>query len=99
MGKIPGVDHLDAIRALETAGFRIVRQGKHTVMSNGGRILTVPRHNPVNAFTLGGIVRDAVSRRRSFAISSEPPANESVKLTRARSAPRGSLDCTCALAA
>jgi hypothetical protein len=25
-------------------------------MSDGARILTVPRHNPVNAFTLGGIV-------------------------------------------
>jgi len=37
----------------------IVRQGKHIVMSNGTRILTVPRHDPVNAFTLGGIVRDA----------------------------------------
>ena len=37
----------------------IARQGKHIVMSNGGRILTIPRHNPVNAFTLGGIVRDA----------------------------------------
>ena len=24
-----------------------------------GRILTIPRHNPVNAFTMGGIVRDA----------------------------------------
>jgi len=35
------------------------RQGKHIVMSNGTRILTIPRHNPVNAFTLGGIVRDA----------------------------------------
>jgi predicted RNA binding protein YcfA (HicA-like mRNA interferase family) len=57
--KIPGVNHLDAIRALEKAGFVIVRQGKHVVMSNGQRIITVPRHNPVNAFTLGGIVRDA----------------------------------------
>jgi hypothetical protein len=28
-------------------------------MSNGSRILTIPRHNPVNAFTFGGIVRDA----------------------------------------
>jgi hypothetical protein len=37
----------------------IVRQGKHVVMSNGQRIITVPRHNPVNAFTLGGTVRDA----------------------------------------
>jgi predicted RNA binding protein YcfA (HicA-like mRNA interferase family) len=57
--KIPGVNHLDAVRALEKAGFRVVRQGKHVVMSDGVRILTIPRHNPVNAFTMGGIVRDA----------------------------------------
>ena len=59
MPKIPGVNHLDAVKALEKAGFRIVRQGKHIVMSDGIRILTIPRHNPVNAFTMGGIVRDA----------------------------------------
>lgn len=47
------------MRALEKAGFAIVRQGKHIVMSDGTRILTIPRRNPVNAFTLGGIVRDA----------------------------------------
>jgi predicted RNA binding protein YcfA (HicA-like mRNA interferase family) len=57
--KIPGVNHLDAVRALEKRGFTIVRQGKHIVMSDGTRIITIPRHNPVNAFTLGGIVRDA----------------------------------------
>ncbi len=28
-------------------------------MSDGVRILTIPRHNPVNAYTMGGIVRDA----------------------------------------
>jgi len=38
----------------EKAGFRIARQGKHIVMTDGVRILTVPRNNPV-----GGIVRDA----------------------------------------
>ena len=59
MPKIPGVNHLDAVRALEKAGFRIIRQGKHTVMSDGTRIVTIPRHNPVNAFTMGGIARDA----------------------------------------
>jgi predicted RNA binding protein YcfA (HicA-like mRNA interferase family) len=57
--RIPGVNHLDAVRALEKAGFRIVRQGKHIVMTDGTRILTIPRHNPVNAFTMGGIARDA----------------------------------------
>jgi predicted RNA binding protein YcfA (HicA-like mRNA interferase family) len=57
--KIPGINHLAAVRALEKAGFEVVRQGKHIVMTDGVRILTIPRHNPVNAFTLGGIVRDA----------------------------------------
>lgn len=28
-------------------------------MTDGTRILTIPRHKPVNAFTLGGGVRDA----------------------------------------
>jgi predicted RNA binding protein YcfA (HicA-like mRNA interferase family) len=57
--KIPGVNHKDAVRALEKAGFRVVREGKHVVMTDGTRILTIPRHNPVNAHTMGGIVRDA----------------------------------------
>ncbi len=60
MPKLPGVNHLDVIRALEKAGFRIVRPGgKHEVMTDGVRFLTIPRHNPVNAFTMGGIIRDA----------------------------------------
>jgi predicted RNA binding protein YcfA (HicA-like mRNA interferase family) len=57
--KIPGVNHLDAVRALEKAGFSIIRQGKHIVMSDGKRQVTVPRHNPIKAFTMGGIVQDA----------------------------------------
>jgi hypothetical protein len=28
-------------------------------MTDNVRIITIPRHTPVNAFTLGGIVRDA----------------------------------------
>jgi predicted RNA binding protein YcfA (HicA-like mRNA interferase family) len=57
--KIPGVNHQDAVRALEKAGFRVLRQGKHILMTDGVRIVTIPRHNPVNAHTMGGIVRDA----------------------------------------
>jgi predicted RNA binding protein YcfA (HicA-like mRNA interferase family) len=56
--KIPGINHLRAVRALEKAGFRIIHEGKHIVMSDGVRILTIPRHNPVNAYTMAGIVRD-----------------------------------------
>ena len=59
MPKLPGVNHQRAVRALEKAGFRIVSQGEHIVMSDGKRILTIPRHNPVNAYTMGGIVSDA----------------------------------------
>ena len=44
----------------------MVRQGKHVVMSNGARILTIPRHNPVNAFTMAGIVRDAGLNESQF---------------------------------
>ncbi len=57
--KLPGVSQEKAVRALEKAGFRVVRQGKHVVMSDGVRFLTIPRHNPINAFTMAGIVRDA----------------------------------------
>ena len=59
MAKLDGVNHLKAVKALEKAGFYIARQGKHIVMTNDIRIVTIPRHNPVNAFTMGGIIRDA----------------------------------------
>ena len=59
MPKIAGISHTRAVRALEKAGFRVVREGKHIVMNDGKRILTIPRANPVNAFTMGGIVQDA----------------------------------------
>ena len=60
MPKLPGINHLEAVRALEKAGFRIVRQGrKYIVLSNGGRFVKVPRNNPINAFTMGGIAQDA----------------------------------------
>jgi predicted RNA binding protein YcfA (HicA-like mRNA interferase family) len=57
--RIPNVNHLDGVRVLEKVGFRIIRQGKHIVMSDGTRQVTIPRHNPIKAFTMGGIARDA----------------------------------------
>lgn len=66
MPKLPGVSHLDAVRALEKVGFRILRQGKHIVMTDGSRKLLIPRHNPVNAFTMGGIVRAAGLTEEQF---------------------------------
>ena len=58
MPKLPGVNHLDAVRALQKAGFRILRQGQHIIMTDGARKVVIPRHNPINALTMGGIVRD-----------------------------------------
>jgi predicted RNA binding protein YcfA (HicA-like mRNA interferase family) len=43
MPRIPGVNHVRAIRALEKAGFRIRRQGKHVMMDDGITTLIIPR--------------------------------------------------------
>jgi predicted RNA binding protein YcfA (HicA-like mRNA interferase family) len=59
MPKLAGVNHLAAIRAFQRAGFRIERQGKHIIMSDGQRVIVIPRHNPVNAITMGVIIHDA----------------------------------------
>ena len=66
MPKLAGINHLDAVRALEKVGFRIERQGKHIVMTDENRVITVPRHNPVNAITMGNIVRDVGLTNEKF---------------------------------
>ena len=60
MPKIPDIEHSRAVRALQKAGFKVVREGKnHIVMSDGIRFVTIPRNNPINAYTMGGISKDA----------------------------------------
>lgn len=59
MPKLPGINHLNAVRAFEKAGFVVRRQGKHIIMAKSGRVIVIPRHNPVNAITMGAIVRDS----------------------------------------
>ena len=59
MPKLPGINHQRAVKAFEKCGFWIARQGKHIAMTNGDRIITIPRANPVDAFTMGGIIKDA----------------------------------------
>ena len=56
---IRGIGYRAAVAALEDAGYWILREGVHVVMTNGTRILTIPCNDPVNALTLEGIVRDA----------------------------------------
>lgn len=59
MPRIHGISQKDAVRVFEKLGYRIVRQSGHIVMSNGKTRLIIPRHNPINAITMGGIARDA----------------------------------------
>ena len=59
MPKLPGIHQREAIRVLQQIGFKIKRQSGHIVMSNGNIRLTIPRHNPINAITMGNIAKDA----------------------------------------
>ena len=59
MPKLPGVNHLRAVKALEKAGVRIDRHSRHIFMSKGPIKVVVPRNNPVDAYTMAAIARDA----------------------------------------
>ena len=59
MPKLPGINQKEAIRVFEKLGFHVVRQSGHIVMSNGKQRLIIPRHNPINAITMGAIAKDA----------------------------------------
>ncbi len=41
----------------EKAGFSILRQGKHITMSDGENVITIPRANPINAYTMATIIK------------------------------------------
>ncbi len=59
MPKLPGIRQRDAVRVFEKLGYRIARESGHIVMTNGKTRLVIPRNNPINAFTMGGIAKDA----------------------------------------
>ncbi len=47
------------MKAFEKFGFWIQRQGKHIIMSDGTHVITIPRNNPINAYTMGVIIKGA----------------------------------------
>ena len=59
MPRLPGISQKSAERVLRKAGFEVIRQGKHITLSDGVRIVQLPRHNPINSFTMGKIAKDA----------------------------------------
>jgi predicted RNA binding protein YcfA (HicA-like mRNA interferase family) len=59
MPKLPGISQRQAVAALGKVGYVVVRQSSHIIMSDGARTLTIPRHNPINAYTMGNIAKQA----------------------------------------
>jgi predicted RNA binding protein YcfA (HicA-like mRNA interferase family) len=55
--KRPGVSHKRAIRVFRQAGFWIAHEGSHTNMSDGTNLITIPRHDSINAYTMAQIVK------------------------------------------
>jgi predicted RNA binding protein YcfA (HicA-like mRNA interferase family) len=58
---LPRISGDDAIRALERAGFRQIRQrGSHLKLrSDDGRVAIVPRHRELATGTLRSVIRQA----------------------------------------
>ena len=59
MGKLPGVNHLHAVRAFQRAGFEVIRQSGHIIRSDGQKTIVIPHNNPVDSITMFRVVRDA----------------------------------------
>ena len=59
MPRLPGVSQKDAVRVFQKLGYRVVRESGRLIMSNGERRLVIPRHDPINAITMGAIACDA----------------------------------------
>ena len=57
MGKLPGISHLQAIKAFQRIGFEIVRQSGHVIMSDGLITLVIPRSNPLNPYIMFSLVK------------------------------------------
>ena len=66
MPKIPGISQREAVRVFEKLGYHVARQSGHIVMTNGKTRLVIPRHNPINAITMGGIAKTAGLRPEEF---------------------------------
>jgi predicted RNA binding protein YcfA (HicA-like mRNA interferase family) len=66
MPRIPGVGQSDAVKVFQKLGYRIARQSGHVIMSNGKVRLSIPRHSPINAITMGAIAKDACLTPEQF---------------------------------
>ena len=56
MPNCPGVNHRRAIHAFMKMGYWVEREGRHVIMTNGTVDLVIPRNNPINGYTMGGLI-------------------------------------------
>jgi predicted RNA binding protein YcfA (HicA-like mRNA interferase family) len=73
MPRLPGISQKQAVRVFQKLGYRVVRESGHLIMSNGTSRLVIPRHDPINAITMGAIARDAGLTLSSSASCSDGP--------------------------
>jgi hypothetical protein len=64
--RIPGIKHLDAVKAFQKIGYTVRRQSKHIILSNGTQILVNPRNNPIKPATMGSIGKAAGLTEEQF---------------------------------
>ena len=59
MPKLPGISQQDAVRVFAKLGYVIQRQSGHVIMARGKDILVISRNRVINAFTMGGLAKQA----------------------------------------
>ena len=59
MPKLPGISQQDAVRVFAKLGYAVQRQSGHIIMAKGKAILVIPRSRAINAFTMGGLAKQA----------------------------------------
>ena len=59
MPRVPGISQKEAVRVFQKLGLSRCEGIGSSVLSNGERRLVIPRHDPINAITMGAIARDA----------------------------------------
>jgi len=68
MTRVPELSHRRIVRALERAGFQVVRQGKHIAMYSEQRnvMAIIPRHSPVKRSTLAHLLKQIEMTPQEF---------------------------------
>ena len=66
MPGVPGKNHRRVVVAFQKIGYWIERESGHIIMTNGAVQLQIPRHDPINAFTMAGIIGKAGLTRQQF---------------------------------